>query len=61
MIKIRCSWCAHEFETILGRTQDGDRGKLICPKCWRTLPSSIKESTGNVTGRKHIHREHKQL
>lgn len=54
-----CGWCKYEFTAILYKDKREERNILICPKCSHILSSSIKESTGNVVGRKHFHKEYK--
>lgn len=59
MVKVICGWCKEEFDAMVYRGKDGtgDRNPLFCPNCGNTVNSSIKEPTGEVVGRKHIHRE----
>lgn len=59
MTKIICGWCGEEFKENILKNKDGERNVLICPNCNRLLPSSKKESTKNLVGRKHIHVEYK--
>ena len=62
MAKILCRWCRHEFEKeIVHTTEKGEKIRSIvtCPKCFRVLPSSIKEPIEDkFVGRLHIHREY---
>ena len=60
MVKLKCHWCGYEFETtIIGGTQEVLRNQVQCKKCFRFIPSSIKDPTENTTGRKHIHIDYK--
>jgi len=58
-IFVICGWCKNPMEANITLDKDKARSILICPNCSRTLPSSRKESTNNVVGRKHIHRDWK--
>jgi len=57
MVKVKCGWCLEEFYAVVTKANTGERNHLKCPHCLRTVNSSIKESTENMVGRKHIHRE----
>jgi len=65
MTKLYCGWCGNGFEARITRSKasgtksSADRSKLFCPHCRKLLPSSKKESTGNIIGRKHIHTDYK--
>ena len=65
MTRLICGWCRKEFHAKITRAKAGgtkdasERSKLFCPHCWRNLPSSKIESTGNVVGRKHFHKDYK--
>ena len=52
-----CGWCDETFYATINKSKSGEREILSCPHCARILPSSKKESTGNLSGRKHIHTE----
>ena len=54
-----CGWCRSEFKYKIYKDKQDDRNLLICSNCNHLLPSSKKESTGNLVGRKHIHIEWK--
>ena len=55
-IGLTCGWCKGYFAAIITKDKTDDaRSILNCPHCSRTLPSSKKESTGSLVGRKHIH------
>ena len=54
MTRLICGWCKKEF------SQDTSKGEYGFPvltysHCCRRLPSSKKEDTGSMVGRKHIH------
>lgn len=59
MTKLICGWCNKGFEAIISIDKHNDRNLLNCPHCGRLLPSSKRESTGELSGRKHFHREWK--
>ena len=54
-----CGWCSKTFYATISKGKSGEREILSCPHCARRLPSSKKESTGDLSGRKHIHTEWK--
>lgn len=60
-----CGWCDREFQAKIttaragGRKDASERSKLFCPHCKKALPSSRKEFTGNVVGRKHTHTDYR--
>jgi hypothetical protein len=58
IIKVKCGWCKKEFETDNQKNKD-DYPVRICSHCGKIVSGSRKESTGNVTGRKHIHSDSK--
>jgi len=59
-IYVICGWCKNPLEANITKDKnDNARSILICPGCSRTLPSSRRESTHNIVGRKHIHRDWK--
>ena len=58
-MKIICGWCRKEFTANITKDKEGDRNFLTCSNCGRLLPSSKKESTESLVGRKHIHIEYK--
>lgn len=62
MVLVICGWCRKEFDAIVTHSKHSGKGNsgrsiLQCLNCGRVVNSSIKESTGNIVGRKHIHRE----
>ena len=59
MTKVICGWCKKEFEAVVVKTDYG-YSTLVCPNCARIVNSSIKESTGELVGRKHVHRDLKE-
>ena len=59
ILNLICGWCRKSFREIIRKDERGERNILSCPHCARTLPSSKIESTGSLTGRKHIHTEWK--
>jgi hypothetical protein len=58
-MKLICGWCGLEFEINIFKDKFGERNIVVCPNCNATLPSSRKELTGQVVGRKHIHTDWK--
>ena len=54
--RVICGWCRKEFNAIKNPGKFG-YGVNVCPHCARTVSASIKEPTGNIIGRKHIHRD----
>lgn len=54
--RLICGWCKKEF---YAHTEKGDHGFPVIVHCGRILPGSKKESTGNLTGRKHTHTAYK--
>ena len=58
-IKVICGWCVKEFTTTKGTKKDNTYPVRICPHCFRTVNASNKESTGNLSGRKHFHSDSK--
>ena len=58
MTKLICGWCKKEFEVTISKDKWDERN-IVC-HCGRILPSSKKESTGNLVGRQHIHVEFKE-
>ncbi len=59
MVKVKCPWCLELTEIDSSKGPYG-YGSSFCSKCGRSIPSSKKESTGNVIGKKHIHRSYKR-
>lgn len=59
MVKVKCGFCGKYFETDNNKVKD-DYPIRSCPHCGRTVSASRKESTGNIVGRKHIHRDSKE-
>lgn len=57
MTKLICGWCREGFEMRLYKDKHDERNLIVCPNCGRLLPSSRKEPTGNLVGRKHLHVE----
>jgi len=57
MVMVKCGWCSEEFDANVKKAKTGERVPLKCPHCTRIVSSSIKESTGKIVGRKHVHRD----
>lgn len=59
--KYKCSWCDYEFEqdvrTSIGDKKDRVSSHVKCPNCMRLIETYPKEYTGNLIGRRHIHRK----
>ena len=56
-----CGWCKKNFEITISKGKGDDRNVVVCPHCFRILPSSKKELVENShgVGRLHIHEEYK--
>ena len=54
IIKVICSWCREEIK-LDNSKEKYSYGIKHCPKCFASIRSSTKESTGSLSGRKHIH------
>ena len=52
-----CGWYLKKFDAVVTKTEAGERNPLRCSNCFKIVRSSVKESTGNIAGKKHIHRE----
>lgn len=56
IVKVQCGWCMEFFKLDNSRNPRVDSyGTKVCTNCGRVVPSSKKEPTGNVIGRKHFH------
>lgn len=56
---LKCGWCHKEFDANVNTNKNGEYPLLTCYNCGRLLPASKKVSTGNLVGRKHIHKSYK--
>lgn len=59
MAKVKCKWCGNMFEqdiVFIGASGKPRRSQVKCNKCFRNLPSSIKEPADSMN-RRHIHME----
>ena len=58
--KFECCWCNHKFEKMIVYNPSSKKGcvasTVVCPGCGHTIPASDKQLTGNLVGRKHIHK-----
>lgn len=57
MKQVICGWCYKPFMADQTKDRLDEYRILRCAHCGRQVNSSIKESTGNIVGRKHIHRD----
>ena len=55
-VKVQCGWC-REWMRVENSSSKYGYKCLTCDHCGRIVNSSKKESTGNIVGRKHIHRD----
>ena len=65
--RLTCEWCGFTDNCSIIYYRDVNPGtnrfkrhgvanQCRCKKCFRFIPNSIKEPTGNLVGRKHIHK-----